>query len=270
MLTLGGRNIDCIESGEGPAVLFIPGAYSTPAAWRQVQRGVAQGRRLVATSLCGYGGTGDSRTAKNFDVGHEVRVVEAVARHVDAPVHLVGHSFGGMVALAAALSGRIEVVSLALFEANPLALLQSHGDGAVYKETLRMSRDFEAAVAAGEPDAPGRIIDFWGGAGVYAAMPEAVRAYCQQTCAVNVLDWRTAFGFDVAPADLASLQIPVLLVRGALANPAMVQMTDVMAEHLPNVRPMVVEGAGHFLITTHAAQCAALLDSWLQRSPGPG
>ena len=126
-----------------------------------------------------------------------------------------------------------------------------------------MSRGFKAAVTAGEPDAPSGIINFWGGAGVYAAMPEAVRAYCRQTSAVNVLDWRTAFGFDVAPADLAALQIPVLLVRGQLANAAMVQMTDVMAAHLPDVRPVVVEGAGHFLITTHAAQCAALLDSFL-------
>lgn len=40
MLTIEGRNIDCTESGEGPAVLFIPGAYSTTAAWRQVQRGL--------------------------------------------------------------------------------------------------------------------------------------------------------------------------------------------------------------------------------------
>lgn len=263
MLTIDGGNIDCIESGAGPAVLFIPGSYSTAGAWRQVQRGLAPGRRLITTSLCGYGSTSDSRTGADFDMGHEVRVVEALARHIDAPVHLVGHSFGGTVALAAALSARVDVASLALFEANPMALIRSQGDGEVYQETLRMSRGFEAAVAAGEPDAPGRIIDFWGGAGVYAAMPEPVRAYCRQTCAVNVLDWHTDFGFDVVPDDLAALRIPVLLVRGGLANVAMAQMTDVMAEHLPDVRPVVVEGAGHFLITTHAAQCAALLDSFL-------
>jgi pimeloyl-ACP methyl ester carboxylesterase len=263
MLTIDRLNIDCIESGAGPAALFIPGSYSTAAAWRQVQRGLAPDRRLVTTSLCGYGGTDDSRTAEDFDMDHEVRVIEAVARHIDAPVHLVGHSFGGLVALAAALSGRFEVASLALFEANPIALIRSQGDGTVYQETLRMSRDFEAAVAAGEADAPGRIIDFWGGAGVYAAMPEPVRAYCRQTVGANVLDWRTDFGFEVGPADLEALRIPVLLVRGGLANPAMVQMTDVMAAHLPDVRPEVVEGAGHFLITSHAAQCAALLDSFL-------
>ena len=38
-------------------------------------------------------------------------------------MHLVGHSFGGTVALAAALANSIDVASLSLFEANPLALL---------------------------------------------------------------------------------------------------------------------------------------------------
>ena len=74
---------------------------------------------------------------------------------------------------------------------------------------------------------------------------------------------RTAFGFAEARAVLAALRIAVRLVSGGLGNPAMVQMTDVMAGHLPDVRPVVVEGAGHFLITSHAAQCAALLDSFL-------
>ncbi len=263
MLTIDGLDIDCIEAGEGPAVLFIPGSYSTTSAWRQVQRGLAPGRRLVSTSLCGYGGSSDSRSAHDFHMRHEVRVVEAVARHIDAPVHLVGHSFGGTVALAAAVSGRVDVASLALFEANPLALIHSHDDGAVYQETLRMSRAFESAVAAGEPDAPRRIIDFWGGDGVYAAMPGPVQDYCRQTAAANVLDWQTDFGFDITPRELAALRFPVLLVRGGLANAAMVQMTDVMAAHLVDVRPAVVDGAGHFLITSHATDCATLLNLFL-------
>ena len=41
MLTIDGHNIDCIESGAGPAVLFVPGSYSTAAAWCQVKRGLA-------------------------------------------------------------------------------------------------------------------------------------------------------------------------------------------------------------------------------------
>ena len=44
--------------------------------------------------------------------------VVAVAGKIGAPVHLVGHSFGGVVALATALAGAVEVLSIATFEAN--------------------------------------------------------------------------------------------------------------------------------------------------------
>jgi pimeloyl-ACP methyl ester carboxylesterase len=262
-LNIDGHNIDCAESGEGPAVLFLPGAYSTAAAWRPIQRSLGPGRRLVTTSLCGYGGTADTRTRQDFGIHHQLRVVEALARHIGQPVHLVGHSFGGTVALAAALSGKVAVASLALFEANPLGVIRQRDGGVLYQDALRTSQLFEAAHAAGERDAPGRIIDYWGGAGAFAAMPEAVQAYCRETAVVNVLDWHTLFDFSAAPDALAALDIPVLLVRGALANQAMVQMTETLRQHLPRVNHVVVDGAGHFLVSTHAAQCADLLSSFL-------
>ena len=263
MLRSDGHRIDFLESGSGPCVLFLPGSYSTPAAWRAVQRLLPPRWRLAGPSLCGYGATDETRGADDLDMAHEVAVVTAVARHLGGPLHLVGHSFGGTVALAAALAGRIEVASLALFEANPLDLLRSQGHAALHREALRLSRDFAAAVAAGEPDAPGLIIDYWGGAGAFAAMPEAVRDYCRQTAAANALDWPTCFGFRAGVEDYARLAMPVLLVRGALANPAMCAITASLAAALPDARPAVVPEASHFLIASHAGDCAGLLGRFL-------
>lgn len=259
--------IDCVDSGAGPVLLFLPGSYSTPAAWRSVQRLLKPNWRMLTTSLCGYGQTAETRTAQDHGMQHELRVVEALARRAGGPVHLVGHSFGGTVALAAALSGRIEVASLALFEANPMDILHERGANSLFAQGLRMSQDFEQAVAGGERDAPGRVIDFWGGPGVFAAMPEAVQAYCRATASANVLDWHTDFGFSVGASDCARLKLPVLLVRGGLANPAMVKITEALGSCLPDVRAEVVEGAGHFLITSHARACADLLSAFLPGQP---
>ena len=72
-------------------------------------------------------------------IGHEVRLVQSLAARVGGPVHLVGHSFGGTVALAAALTGSVQVASLALFEANPLDIVRGSGEGdAVYHDMLEM------------------------------------------------------------------------------------------------------------------------------------
>jgi pimeloyl-ACP methyl ester carboxylesterase len=257
--------IECVESGSGEPVIFIPGSYSTSAAWRPMQKLLSPRRRYIATSLCGYGQTDETRTLGDAAITHEVRVVQQVAACAAGPVHLVGHSFGATVALACAISGAVEVASLALFEANPMALLRGGPHQALFDESWRMERAFEAAVHEGERDAPARIIDFWGGLGAFAAMPHAVQMYCRSTAHVNVLDWRGGFGFDVSPADCAALQVPVLLVRGELGNGAMVGITEVLAAHLPRVEPVVVAGASHFLITTHAGVCAGLLDAFLQK-----
>ena len=144
--------------------------------WRPIQRSLPRGWRFVATSLCGYGGTLETRRMDDFDMRHEVRVIEATVRAAGGgPVHLVGHSFGGTVALAAALTHGFQVNSLSLFEANPLSVLRHHGHATLYQATLRMSLEFEHAVQAGERDAAARIIDFWGRDGDFAALPQPVR-----------------------------------------------------------------------------------------------
>lgn len=252
--------VDFAESGRGPTVLFVPGSYSTTAAWRPLQRLLPPRWRCVTTSLCGYGKTLETRRIDDFDIAHEVRVVEATARAAGGgPIHLVGHSFGGTVALAAALAGRLELSSLSLFEANPLALLRHHGHAALHDATRSMSQDFEQAVRAGERDAAARIIDFWGHTGAFAAMPEPVQDYCRQTVVSNVLDWRSDFAFDIQGADLSRLKLPVLLVRGERANPPMIAMTTVLESTWPVVHAEVVADAGHFLVSSHPAECAALL-----------
>ena len=263
MPTVDGRTIDYQESGDGPAILFLPGSFSTPAAWRAVQNYLPQEYRFIGTSLCGYGGTAETRTLDDPDMAHQVRVVETVANHIGAPIHLVGHSFGGAVALASALAGSIDILSIATFEASPLFLLHDHRRPDLLAELRRMSDAFEAAHDAGEPDAAKRVIDFWGGDGSFDAMPNAVKDYCRTTTPSNVLDWRTGYAFEASAADYAQLDIPVLLVRGARAHPAMVQITETIVATLPDVRMAAVEDASHFLITTHAEACARLLGDFL-------
>lgn len=255
--------IDYVEQGDGPAVLFVSGSLGTPAAWRGLWKRLPAGYRLVATSILGYGATRETRTTADLDMTHEVRVIEAAAARIDAPIHLVGHSFGGTIALAAALVGVAEIRSITTFEANPLALIREHGSEDLYEATREMSRAFEAAHARGERDAAARIIDFWGGAGSFAAMPAVVQDHCRSTAAANVLDWHTAFAFEAAKADYARLDVPFLLVRGSGANGAMTAITDGLALSLPDVRTAVVEDASHFLITSHPDECAALLASFL-------
>src|ERR1700722_4458950 len=103
--------IDYDVSGTGPTIVLVPGSCSPGAAggpgWRPVM-GAWGGRfRCVTTSLLGYGGTAERRSSRDPSIWHEVDIVESVIRKAGGPVHLVGHSFGGLVAIAVALRNRV-------------------------------------------------------------------------------------------------------------------------------------------------------------------
>jgi pimeloyl-ACP methyl ester carboxylesterase len=108
--------VDYHESGTGPAVMLVPGSCSTGAVWRSVISRWEGQFRAVTTSLLGYGGTAERRTASDSSMSHEAEVLESVIRRTGDRVHLVGHSFGGVVALSVALRNRVPLTSLTFLE----------------------------------------------------------------------------------------------------------------------------------------------------------
>jgi pimeloyl-ACP methyl ester carboxylesterase len=120
--------IDYQESGTGPTVVLVPGSCSTGAAWRPVVAAWNDRFRAVTASLLGYGGTAERRTEQDADISHEAEIVEAVIRRAASPVHLVGHSFGGLAALAVALRKQVPLLSLTIVEMPALQLLRQEGE----------------------------------------------------------------------------------------------------------------------------------------------
>ena len=120
--------IDYDEAGAGRTVVLVPGSCSTGAAWRPVVTHWENSYRCVTTSLLGYGGTLERRSADDTDIAHEAEVLEAVIRRAGCPVHLVGHSFGGLSALVVALRGRVSLLSLTIAEAPAQEILRHMGE----------------------------------------------------------------------------------------------------------------------------------------------
>ena len=98
-------DIDYDEQGSGPTILFVPGSWGTRSAWRGVITALNGQFRIVTTSLLGYGGTAERRTAADFSIEREAEIIEAVSRRASGRVHLVGHSYGAQVCLAVAIPG---------------------------------------------------------------------------------------------------------------------------------------------------------------------
>jgi pimeloyl-ACP methyl ester carboxylesterase len=224
--------------------------------------------RCVTTSLLGYGGTDERRTARDADIAHEAEMVEAVIRRATGRVHLVGHSFGGLVALAVALRGRVPLQSLAIAEAPAANLLRDAGEHRHYRAFRDMTDAYLASFRAGNADAIETMIDFYGGEGTFAAWPPRVRAYAVETTPVNVLDWASVYGFRISKAALAGLDIPTLVLRGGESHPAVQRANELIATSIAGGALVTLRGAAHFLISTHARDTALVLARHVACSDG--
>ncbi|MDO9294778.1 alpha/beta fold hydrolase [Bradyrhizobium sp.] len=254
-----GGCIDYDEAGAGPTVVLVPGSCSTGAAWRPVMARWKNSFRVVTTSLLGYGGTQERRSVADADMAHEAEALEAVIRRAGCPVHLVGHSFGGLSAVAVALRGRVPLLSLTVAEAPAPEILRHMGEYRHYLAFRTMSDAYSRAYQAGDNAAIEQMIDFYGGAGTFAGWPQRVRDYASQTTPANLLDWASAYGFDLTPGLLATIRIPTLVLWGEASHPAAKRANQLLGQFMPNAKVAQIAGASHFMIATHAADVAGMI-----------
>ena len=255
---LRGR-VDYDEAGAGSTVVLVPGSCSTGAAWRPMLAHWQRGFRCVTTSLLGYGGTAERRTAGDTDISHEAEAVEAVIRRAACPVHLVGHSFGGLTALAVALRRRVPLLSLTIAEAPAAEILRPMGEYRHYLAFRNMTDNYYLAYYSGDKAAIEQMIDFYGGAGTFSGWPQRLRDYAMETTPVNLLDWASAYGFELTPALLATIKIPALVLWGEASHPAAKRANELLAQCMPNASIAEIAGAAHFMISTHAGEVADMI-----------
>ena len=87
-------------SGKGTPVLLLHGVPETASVWRDIAPRLATGRRVLAPDLPGLGG---STYTGPYDVPSLVTQLAAlIANQVGGPVDVVGHDWGGSLALGLA------------------------------------------------------------------------------------------------------------------------------------------------------------------------
>lgn len=252
-------NIEYDVQGAGTPLVLVPGSCSTGAAWRGVISALPPGYACVTTSLIGYGRSAERRTdgLKGIDVGAET--VETVIAQAGGPVHLVGHSFGGLVALAVALRGKSPLLSLTVLEAPALGALLEPSEADHLRAFDELRDSYFAAHAGGDREAIRLMIDFYAGEGTFDAMPPKVRNYACDTAHTNVRDWIDAYAFELPRASMEALDLPVAIGWGGNSHPAIRRANEVLTQRIPGASSSVIPGAAHFMISTHPQDVAGII-----------
>lgn len=121
------------ELGSGPPLLLLHGLAASTYSWRHVMPALARRHRVIALDLRGFGKS-DKPFDQSYTPGDQARhVVDFIERRGLRGLTLVGHSFGGAVALLATLQfnardkGRIRrlvLLDTPAYPQEPTALVQ--------------------------------------------------------------------------------------------------------------------------------------------------
>lgn len=241
------------EQGDGTAVVCLHSNASSSSQWRSLSEALSPHFRVIAVDGWGAGKSPQWPSPGYPTLDDEVRLLGAALERAGDSFHLVGHSYGGAVAVKAALTYPSRVRSLALYEPTLFHLvtredpLQSPAEG-----IWRAASAAADAVDAGDPAAAARhFIDFWMGEGSFDAMPP-MRQAAVAASVRNVKGWRDAlFERSFAHDALATLDMPVLCMWGERSPLSSLSVAAVLRENLKNVAPAPQAGLGHMGPITH-------------------
>lgn len=246
VLSTADARVDYTDDGAGPPVVLVHSSVSANRQWRALIETLKDSYRVLAINLHGYGETTPWPGTTVQTLAAQAKLVLALCETVDRPVHLVGHSFGGSVALKVAQTLGDQVGRLILLEPNPFYLLQQHGRLEAYAEA-RALRDYvkEHGTAGDWPRVAERFADYWAGEGAWAAMPDKRRATFVASLPPNFYEWDALDEEQTPVAGWHALAAEVLVMCARDTRRSVREIYELFREHCPRWSFAEIAEGGH-------------------------
>src|SRR5262245_42888136 len=257
----------------GDALLLLHCTGGAGSHWSNVAQSLEARFRIIAPDLCGYGESRPWAGASAFRFADEVARLAPLTDNIAEPFHLVGHSYGGAVALQLARLHPERVASLTLIEPAAFHLLigGDDADARALAEIGEIAAAIREAVRCGDyVRGMRRFVDYWGGEGAWAAIPDDKRAALIKRISKVALDFWAALNEPTRLDDFATLRIPALVLRGSHSPSPTKRICLHLARTLPNAELHTIDGAGHMLPLTHGATVVQSIIGLVERSRGRG
>lgn len=220
----------------GETVVLLHSSGASPRQWSALAERIPARLRMhvAAPALVGHGDEKPWGPGVAPSLDGEVERLCARVSHAFG-VHLVGHSYGGAVAIKAALSGRLDVRSVTVYEPSLFAMLdRPYPD---HESPVSAGREVARLLAAGRTDDCARLyVDYWTGEGEFDRMPPERRDRIVERMPAVAACFRALFEDGARVADLPQLGMPCLVMKGARSPQPSQDLCEMVAGSMPLAR----------------------------------
>lgn len=251
-------------AGEGPTVVLLHSSGSSGKQWDTLMGALRSRFRLHTVDFHGHGGTpawnGNRPLAIDDDAALAAPLLAAAGG-----AHLVGHSYGGAVALKLARLYPRLVHSVAVYEPVSFRLLFDYNPRQpAAREVMIVAARIHTNLLVGRIDcAAAHFIDYWSGDGTWQAMPMSRRQTVVSRMPSIVPHFSALFSDSLRRSELAKLPMPALCLTGARTKASTRRIGELLRLALPAATHEMLAGMGHMGPVTHAGAVAARLAGWL-------
>ena len=235
-----GTPIAVWRSGEGPPLVLVHGATADHTRWSPVLPALEEHFTVLAMDRRGRGGSGDS---EDYSLECEVEDVLAVVEWAGDEVNLLGHSYGGLCALEAALrTDRIR--KLVVYEA-PMGFLKTSPDVVERLESLLDAGEYDELLQVFFVEVarqPPEQVELMRSLPAWSARLDAAPTIPREE------RWNREYGWD--PARFRGLSTPTLLLEGGDSPAPFREAREAMHDALSDCRVAVMPGQRHAAMDT--------------------
>jgi pimeloyl-ACP methyl ester carboxylesterase len=256
--------------GEGPTVVLIHGSLSSSRQWRKLTERLRDRFRVLAPELYAAeeGGLAQTTRIGDFCFAEDCAFARRLIEDAAGDVHVVGHSWGGVIAARAALDRREKIASLTLIEPSCFHLLDK--SGSEYAEIFGVYERGRTLFSRGETaEAAELFVDYWMEPGAFDSMPAGRQEPIVAAMVRLHQDWAGTLDMNTRLDEFRTFRPPTLLLRARDTRQPSARIVDLIGEALPNAVRVEIEHGGHMSPITNPdpvnAAIARFLDGRLQR-----
>lgn len=261
--------VDYLEAGDGPLLILVHSSVSGARQWRKLMERLNTSFHVKAINLFGYGRTPKWPRNETQTLNDQAQLIEAIIPRDAGTVGLVGHSFGGSVAMSAARRLGRRTGKLVLLEPNPFFLLRDNGRDAAFSEALDLRDVVKGCGAHGNwMAAAEKFADYWGGKGAWAATDADQRRAFSEALKPNFHEWDAVIN-ETTPLQTWADALPgeTLVVYDPQTVRPILEIIELMRSATTWRFETLAEG-GHMAPLTHPDLVNPLVERFLEGEKG--